>query len=387
MNRFTLFAVLLLTITLFLGCAQDGREKKSKITMTETEPNNEASQAEPVSNNEFIAGYINEGYDQDWYKISIPEDSGAVLRAELKGIRDINLKMELFEGEEDDPALEINRNKEGEGETLTNYHLTPGDYYLRVRELWLKKFEKKFNDTLAYHLKIDLDNVNEGIELEPNNRAIESNKIIPGIPKRGYISPWNETDWYKLSLLPLENQYLEITLTSVEDVDLSLKVYDPIEAVIYSADEKGRGEGEKITNLGIEPEKEFYYIVVEGGKWQSNETSQYELMAQFIQTPHKVELEPNDRMVKATTIASGDTINGFIDTEKDEDWYHIDKGTFDTQIARIEVNGVPNVDFRIDVLNDMEETVLTVNETGEQENERVTNLGLQRSMNYYVRLK
>jgi hypothetical protein len=110
-------------------------------------------------------------------------------------------------------------------------------------------------------------------------------------------------------------------------------------------------------------------------------------MAQFIQTPHKVELEPNDRMVKATMIASGDTIYGFIDKEKDEDWYHIDKGTFETQIARIEVAGVPEVDFQIDIMNDMEETILSVNETGEQEDERVTNIGLQRSMDYYVRLK
>ncbi len=387
MKRIFLQIMILAIMALIFGCAQESIKEKSTFTMAETEPNNDAEQAEFVSNSEIIRGFIDEKLDQDWYKIHIPEDSSAILKAELTGIHDINLKMELFDNKADKPVREINRNKEGEGETLTNYLLTPGNYFLRVRELWLKKFDKKFNDSLAYHLKINLEKVNQGIELEPNDRAVESNKLIPGVPKRGYISPRNEKDWYKLSLLPVENQYLEITLTGIEDVDLSLKVYDPIEAVIYAADENGKGEGEKITNLGIEPEKEFYYIVVEGGSWQSNETSQYELMAQFVQTTQKVELEPNDRMVKATTIASGDTIYGFIDKEKDEDWYHIDKGTFDTQVARVEVAGVPNVDFQIDIINDMEETVLSVNETGEQEDERLTNIGLQRSIDYFVRLK
>ena len=387
MNTRMLIFIPLVIIICSIGC---GGKKEIKDTLApnleEIEPNNKQSQAVTVSHGTIVKGFINEKMDQDWYKITIPEDSSAILKAELTGIEDINLKMELFDVDKE-LLLEVNRYKEGEGETLTNYLLKPGEIFIRVRELWLKNKEKKFNDTTAYNLRIYLSKLTPDVELEPNNKAINATPIIPDSSMKGFISPYNDIDWYRLTLIQQNNKYLEIVLSALENVDVKLKVYDPIEALIEEANKGGKGEGEKITNLGVDPAKEFYYIVVEGGSWQTNEISSYQLSARFVQAVNKIEFEPNDRLVKATEIADGDSIFGFIDDGKDVDWYHIKRDATESQIARIEVKGIPKIDFKLSLANELEESLLSVNETGEQESERITNFGLMGSEDYYFKLE
>ena len=69
------------------------------------------------------------------------------------------------------------KNKENEGEIITNHGLHSGDYFLRVRELWSPGKERKFNDTTAYLLNIDLTPSSASEEFESNNKAINSNLI------------------------------------------------------------------------------------------------------------------------------------------------------------------------------------------------------------------
>jgi len=379
--------VVLFLIQALVSC---GGKKETVDAMApnfeEMEPNNTSEQAQPVTNGTIAKGFINEKLDQDWYKISIPPDSSTILRAELTGIENINLKLELFDASQN-LLLEVDRLKESEPEILTNYELKPGAVFLRVRELWLKSQEKKFNDTLAYNLRIHLNEVTANVELEPNMKAIKSTLLRPDSTIRGYISPYNDVDWFRLPLPQNGDGYLQLTLSGVENVDLKLKVYDPIEALIYSADDGKKGEGEKISNLGIDFQKEFYYVVVAGDKWQTNETQRYELQAKFIPAKHDMEFEPNDRLVKATALVDGDSVLGFIDRGDDVDWYFIQTNAVESHIAKIEVHGIPHVDFKMTLTNELEEPILIVNETGEQENERITNIGLLGNNKYYLKLE
>jgi len=377
--------IFIITLIMLTACVAPKKDALAP-NMEEVEPNNSKELAQNVSHGTIVKGFINEKMDQDWYQITIPDDSSAILRAELTGINNINLKLELFDVD-GGLLLEVDRHKEGMGEILTNYLLNPGSSYLRVRELWLKNQDKKFSDTLAYNLRVYLTKVTGGIEIEPNNKSIRANFLEPDSAISGYLSPYGDVDWYQLSLMNQNERYLRISLSALENVDTKIKIYDPIEAIIDEANEGGKGVAEKIVNLGVDPLKEYYYIVVEGGNWQTNEVNPYQLCASFIPIWKKMEFEPNDRLIKATEIADGDTISGFIDHPKDVDWYRIKDNMFEAQIARIDVMGVPGVDLCLKLLNEAEQQILYVNETGEQENERIANIGLEVSEHYFIKIE
>ncbi|MBN1352207.1 hypothetical protein JXJ21_22610 [candidate division KSB1 bacterium] len=381
----------LICIMIFLigGCATKEEKLKSThqiATLTEQEPNNNSEQANAISVAPVqITGYIGEQKDQDWFKITIPPDSSAILRAELDGVAELNLKMELMDSEQE-RLVEVDRQKEGEGEILTNYTLTQGDYFIRIRELWLANKERKFNDTLAYRMQVTFKPVKPNEETEPNDKGVLATALKPDVPMKGYLSPYDDFDWYKLELPRVTNQYLQITLSPLENVDTRLRIFDPIEALILEQNQGKTGEGEKIANLGIIPDYEFYYVVVQPRKWQTNETSQYELTVSFVQTHAKMEIEPNDRMVRATEIAVTDTVLGFLDSPEDEDWYALRGAGDELTVLRGEIVGVDKVDLAITVFDQNENQILYVNDTGELETEYICNLGLEIDVIYYIKI-
>lgn len=387
MNCKRIFAQFISLFIIIFACVKTDKETEKQLPkLVEQEPNNNLKQAQTITAYPgMVEGYIGEKKDQDWYKISIPVDSSTILNAELSGIEGINLKMELMDSENEE-LLDVDRQKEGKGEILTNYCLNTGDYFLRVRELWLKNKERKFNDTLAYYLKMNLAAVTPDVEIESNNKGILATKFTPNIPMKGYLSPYYDVDWYKLPLPKATNQYLQITLSGLDKVNTRLKVYDPIEALIIEKNSGKGGEGEYIANLGIAPDYDFYYIVVQPGKWQTNENDQYELTAVFKQASHTMEIEPNDRMVRATEIALNDTILGFLDTPRDVDWYRLNGPEDNPGVLRGKIEGVDKVDLDVTILDQNENEILYVNDTEELETEYICNLGLKPYQLYYVRI-
>ena len=379
--------IILLTIALGCGSKKEVPVKKElNPNLEEIEPNDSQSQSQAIADGTFLRGFIGAQKDQDWYKIPIPPDSSAILRAELTGVTGINLKMELFDSDGAE-LLDINKNKEDEGEIITNQGLSSGVYFLRIRELWLQGRERKFNDTTAYYLHVYLSAAASDVEFESNDKAIKSSLIQSELPVRGYISPYKDVDWFKILLPKSGNHYLELQLSGLENVDLEMAVYDPIEALLLKRNNASRGEGETILNLGINPDLDFYYISVQGGTWQSNEDTTYQLTATFRTYKGKMEIEPNDRMVHASQIASGDTVRGFFDTSDDIDWYQLQCFAPHQQIARIEAFGIPKINLKLTVFNQNEEQVWSVDETGEMENEIITNLGLKSNTNYFLKVE
>ncbi len=379
--------ILLFVLCLSCGGKKEIAEKEALApNLEETEPNDSKNQALVVTDGTIAKGFIGAKKDQDWYKISIPLDSSAILKSELTGVLGLNLKMELFDSEGGE-ILDVNKHKEDEGEIIPNQGLTSGDYFLRVRELWAEGKERKFNDTTAYHLHIHLASIRSDVEFESNNKAVKSNLIQANQTIQGYISPYNDVDWYKIIPPKQGNHYLEINLSDLADVDLRLTVYDPIEALLLSRNSGGKGEGESILNLGIDPDLEYYYLVVQGGKWQTNEDSTYQLTTVFKPFEGKMEAEPNDRLVRASQIAKSDTTKGFFDTENDVDWYQLQCVETYPQVARIEAFGIPKVDLKLTLFNGEEQQVWSVNETGKMENEIITNFGIKPNTDYFLKVE
>ncbi len=385
MNKYCDLRMWILLVSLLFACGTK-TEKPVFQVIAEQEPNDAPAQAQLVSHGVIVQGVIGAPKDQDWYRISIPGDSLAILRAELTGVLGLNLKLELFD-RNNEKLIEADKNKEDLGETISNYGLVAGDYFLRVRELWAEGKERKFNDTTAYQLRIQLARVLPEREFEPNNKAIRANLLQPGRPVYGYISPYQDVDWYKIALPPERNRFLTLQLTGIENMDLEMAIYDPIEAELMVRNSGGKGEGETIFNLGIQPELEYYYVVIKGGKWQSNEDSTYRLTASFRDFSGQMELEPNDRPVRATRISSGDTLKGVIDTPGDIDWYQLHNYSINPQVARIVALGVPKINLKLTVFDETEKAIWTVNDGGEMENEIISNIGLPGNSTYYLKVE
>lgn len=386
-TRITFYFLLALVFVLS-GCSQKtGDSSGIKVTnLKEVEPNNDRANAQSVKHGTAVKGFIGEPMDQDWYQITIPEDSSAILQAVLTGVTGLNLKMELFDSVGDE-MTEVNKNKEGEGEIFTNWGLNPGDYYIRVRELWLKSKEKKANDSTFYVLKTDLAPVTPDVEFESNNRGVEATAIQAGQPMTGFISPYQDEDWFKLELPQEGHYYMAISLSSVEDVDTRLAVYDPIEALIMEKDSEGKGAPELIPNLGIDPELEFYYLVVKANKWQSNEETPYQLNVDFLEVEGHIEIEPNDRMVRATDLVVNDTIQGFIETGSDVDWYRVKNNDSTVSVLRLEAQSAKKVDLVITVLDQDEQELMQINDGEELEPEFLPTMGMLPRQVYFLKVE
>ncbi len=385
-ERWICISLLILVVSV-TGCGNNSQNKSPVAYNTEeTEPNDGRDKAQPVQHGTILRGFIQKQMDQDWYRLTIPKDSLAVLRADLSSIPAMDIVMKLYNNE-GELLLECDKNKADQGERLTNYGVQPGTYYLLVREAWYRDRAKTANDSIPYYLSIYLKPHRIGWELEPNSRGVDATPMLTDTAMSGYLSPANDEDWYRLPLDGHGDDYLEVSLSGLPGVNTRVQVFDPIEAPIHGADHGGQGAAEKISNMGVDIEKEFYYIVVSAKRGESNEDSTYRLVARFLSQQGKMEFEPNNRIVRAMTIADGDTVYGFMDESKDVDWYEIIRPAIGAFIGRVELRGVPDVDFKMTVTDELEEPILVVNEGGEQENEIISNVGLNQAARYFIKIE
>jgi hypothetical protein len=117
------FAWLLLVLLFIPLGAQQAAEK---------EPNDEISQANPISLNKEIQGYVNVEQDVDWYLLTVPEPGVDILVVELTGVSDVNLCLEVLAPEEEESA-EMDSTEAGGGETIVRLKQRAGKYLIRVR--------------------------------------------------------------------------------------------------------------------------------------------------------------------------------------------------------------------------------------------------------------
>lgn len=116
-------ALMLLLVFPFYLAAQQAAEK---------EPNNEASQANPIALNQELRGFTVEARDEDWFALTVAEPGVENLVVEVTGVPDVDLCLEfLAPGEEQ--SNEMNQADDGGGETIVRLRLKAGKYLIKVR--------------------------------------------------------------------------------------------------------------------------------------------------------------------------------------------------------------------------------------------------------------
>ena len=205
-------------------------------------------------------------------------------------------------------------------------------------------------------------------EVEPNNEMKIATLVGPEKPIRGKVgkrlsSSQSDHDWYKLHLNAKTPQALQLRVTGVPNMDITLELYDAAGGRISRADSTAKGIGEIITNRVVDPG--FYYILVREVWLQNvppseNSTDTYSLTVRWEPVEKDWELEPNQADKDALTIQPGTNVRGYLGAVTDQDIYKVegDKG----RLAGL-VTGVDSVDIVLEITPEGRKTVVVDKES------------------------
>ena len=447
MNLAWRFVVPMLLGAMLWGCPSDDQGKAAADAAADTaaapaaavksvdeaEPNEDRESAQLLELPVRITGFIHAPRDadgkgkplpdQDWYKIAVPVGAAQVLRVELSGVPGINHKLELTDADGNDLS-EANNNKEGGDEFIPNFSVEGGaTLFVRVRELWKKSKERKFDEKNPYKLTVALTPRSEGEEIEPNNRQVDATTIRPGQMMTGFIccaQCWKEQDrdWYRIVLsdrggddaarpaadaaagveapvpaadaeadtaaapeaaaaghkpVAAGSPYLRIELSGVPELRPTLGLYDEIGAALLERLASASGEPVRIRNLGLDPERKELFLAT-SLKWGCNAADRYTLSVVAETSGKLMEFEPNDRPVHATTIEDGQVLWGYLSGAGDADYYRL--RVEEASQVRIEATGLEQVDLALEVYRDEETLLRGANEGSDKEGETISNVYL-----------
>lgn len=313
-------------------------------TLDEAEPNNRKEEASRLILGESIKGTLQTSDDRDWFKLNVEVSGRNIIRMDLSGVSGVNLVLELF----DSAGKRLTRydtGKEGEPESVLNFGVTEGFYYVLVDA-------REFNEKEGYTLSTTLIGPwQEGTEFESNDAAERANPLKPEQQVQGYFYPDYDKDWYKISPEKTDKTVYKISLSAVPELDTWIEVYDTDGRSRLVRHNRGRvGEPEVIINLGAS--QEDYYVSVQCPSRNHNKTDQYTLVIETVGPWQEgMEFEPNSWKEAANTLKLDEAVSGYIYPQRDTDWYSFTVPEPGLDIIVIEVSGLENVNTRLDLLD------------------------------------
>lgn len=166
----------------------------------EVEPNNTPAQANRISSGRPIKGQIGkriavEESDRDFFRFHVAGAAPLVLRAELSGLPNMELVLEVFDGAGRKIA-EADNGSVGAGEVIPNLRVEPGEHYVAVREVWTAGRPATENVSDYYTLTSTWKAIEPGRETEPDDNAGAALPIDAGTTMRGYLSRADDVDYY-----------------------------------------------------------------------------------------------------------------------------------------------------------------------------------------------
>ncbi len=206
-------------------------------------------------------------------------------------------------------------------------------------------------------------------EIEPNDGEDVATPVALGAIARGRIGTDNDADYYRLDVD--KPGVLQVSLSGVEGVDLSLELLDGTGASLGKSERTGARIKEGIPNAGVMPGK--YTLVVRqapkkkpkpakpakkgaatvdagvgsGSAGSADAVAQsaapvYELVAQLVPPATGSEREPDDDRGTANELIVADNAVGFLGWSGDKDVWKLsvetlsDKNALDVQVSAVE---------------------------------------------------
>jgi hypothetical protein len=353
----------------------------------EKEPNDQIAQATALAVGSVAEGRIDKPRDVDVYKIVVPAPDRQTLSASLTGIPNVDLSLELAD-QSGARVLAINDGHAGEGETLSAVVVSPGSWYLRVRDVPARGAAPAAS-AQAYYLSWKLAPVDAAAEQEPNDKAALATPLGIGQPLSGQLAWRHDEDFFRVALQAGHNTAdggtapaappaaLRVDIGGLDDVALTVQVLDSIGAKLL--ERKGaKGEPVTLRNVGVKASEPFYLVVVRGS--DRNLLGRYSIRVDAEQAlGGPTEQEPNDDKSHATPVEPGTAISGFLGPS-DQDFYRLRLTA--PQIVRVELSCPERLNIKIAVHDASGAELWHVDEGGRQEPETITDAWLPAGDSY-----
>jgi hypothetical protein len=279
----------------------------------EFEPNDDRENANEIRLGGTVEGFYQAKSDYDRYKLVIDEPGKNIIRIELSGVPEVDVRLEVAD-ESGTQMKSANFTRKGEPESLINLGVTEGIYFITAYG-----YEANQNDKYALSTRL-ICPWEEGQEFEPNDDMYKANEIHLGETVRGLFQAKNESDWYKLVIDKPGNNIIRVDLSAVPGINPFLFIHDAQGYQIKRADTGRQGEPEAFINLGVT--QGVYYISTRAN--EVNETEVYSLSTELVRPWEEgMEFESNDVRENANEIDLDRVIEGHIQPKDDRDYYLI----------------------------------------------------------------
>ncbi|MGZ3407462.1 MAG: protein kinase domain-containing protein, partial [Polyangia bacterium] len=166
----------------------------------EVEPNNTPATANAIASGRAVKGQVGkriavEESDRDFFRFSVTGSDPKVLRAELTGIPNMELVLEVFDGTGKKIA-EADNGGIGDGEIVPNLKLQPGEHYIAVREVWTAGRPATENVSDWYALTATWKPIEAAHETEPDDVASAALPVAVGETMHGMLGRVDDVDYY-----------------------------------------------------------------------------------------------------------------------------------------------------------------------------------------------
>jgi hypothetical protein len=172
------------------------------VRESEVEPNNSPAEANPIASGRPIRGQIGkriggEQSDRDFFRFRVDGGEPQVLRAEVTGLPNMELMLEVFDGT-GKKIVEADNGGVGDGEIVPNLRLKPGEHYIAVREVWTAGRPATENVSDWYTLTATWKAIEPNHETEPDDVASAALPLTVGETMYGTLGRLDDLDYYYL---------------------------------------------------------------------------------------------------------------------------------------------------------------------------------------------
>jgi len=184
-----------------------GGHRLRLVGAEESEPNDRPTQANALLSGQPIRGHIGARFseaesDKDFYRLDVSGDQ--VLRAEVTGLPQMALVLDLFGTEQRTPLARADYGEVGESVILPNWSVTTGTYFIEVHAKVAPGQLPPENVSDWYRLTARADSRPVGEEREPNDTAETASSATLVQPAFGYAGDRGEQDFWVLDPLASE---------------------------------------------------------------------------------------------------------------------------------------------------------------------------------------
>ena len=184
---------LIIFVLILSGCSSGDKDlKKIYNKISDAEPNDTAKQASPIIISDPVVGFFDKKgkNDIDYYKTGIPA-KGVSYEVSLSAVPGIDARLKIY-NESGRLLYTIDELSKGDSEKLWEFNPKTDNIIFSVES------KSGFNEKMPYVVNFIKKEEAPAEEIEPNNGEKDANIIKLGETKRGFISPKNDIDYYKL---------------------------------------------------------------------------------------------------------------------------------------------------------------------------------------------